>query len=416
MHPVLFEIPLPHVNVPLGPALLLLSLVGAVVAALGHRARARDVTGLGAAMALAAASAAFGLRGKEATLGPLPLYGFGVMLCAGLFAGWFLCLAHSERDGLPREASAETYFAAAVAGLVGARLLYVLTNLHDFGSVVDALAFRSGGLVFYGGVLGGFAGSLVHARRRGLDWFAWADAAAPSLALGSMLGRMGCYFAGCDYGLPLGPGASAFLVRLGTFPRWSDEVAGPGAGSPAWVEQVLHRGLPFERTASQPVHPAQLYEAVASCAILVLLVVLRTRKQFRGQVFLAFVSLYGAMRFLLETIRDDPERGSYGPTAAPRVLVALGLVALSAAFVVGPLRSLVRPASRAMALALATAVPVVAYLALASRRQALALSTSQWIALGSSFAAAYVWRKSMRGFPEATPGAAVTPEPTEAPG
>lgn len=397
MHPVLFEIPLPHLVVPLGTSLALLAIVGALVAALGWRARARDLVALGAAIAVASAFAAAGLRGKVAILGPMPIYGFGVMLCAGLTAGFILCLAHAERDGLSRDASAGTYFAAAVAGLLGARLLYVLTNLRDFDSVAQAFAFQSGGLVFYGGVLGGLAGSVAYARRHRLDWFAWADAAAPSLALGSMLGRIGCYFAGCDYGVRLAPGAARFFTRLGTFPRWPDDVAGAGAGSPAWVDQVLYHGLPFDRPTALPVHPTELYESFTSCIVFAALLLLRERKQFRGQIFLAFVTLYGAARFALETVRDDPERGLYGPAAAPSVLVALGFLVLGAAFVAGPSRSFATPVLRAATRALAATLPLVAYAALASRTERTPLSTSQWIALATSLAAAFVWRRSVRG-------------------
>lgn len=401
MHPVLFEIPLPRVAVPLGVSSLLLAIVGAAIALLGRRARARDLVVLGAAMSVVCLFGAFGLRGKEATLGPLPIYGFGVMLCAGLFAGWFLCLAHAERDGLPREASAGTYVAAAVCGLLGARLLYVLTNHRAFASLGEALAFRSGGLVFYGGVVGGFAGASIYALRHRVDLLAWADAAAPSLALGSMLGRIGCYFAGCDYGRPLGPGASRFLEKLGTFPRWPDVIAGPGAGSPAWVDQVLYRGLPYDRPMAMPVHPTQLYESVTSGIVLLLLLVMRAHKQFRGQVFLAFVMLYGGARFALEVLRDDPERGAYGPALAPRALVAIGFATLACAFAAGPARSIGNARSRAAASAVAVASPLVAYMA-ASQGEPLPLSTSQWIAIGSSVAAAAAWRKlTRRGSPRA---------------
>jgi phosphatidylglycerol:prolipoprotein diacylglycerol transferase len=380
---------------------MLLAMIGVVVGLLGRRARARDLVALGASMTVGGLVGAFGLRGKVATLGPLPIYGFGVMLCAGLFAGWFLCLSSAERDGLPREASAATYVAAAVCGLFGARVLYVLTNFGAFASLGEALAFRSGGLVFYGGVAGGFAGALLYAARRRLDFLAWADAATPSLALGSMLGRIGCYFAGCDYGRPLAPGASRLLVRLGTFPRWPDEVAGPGAGSPAWVDQVLYRGLPYDRATAMPVHPTELYESAASGIVLLLLIAMRAHKQFRGQVFLAFVTLYGAMRFALETLRDDPERGLYGPAFAPGALGAIGFAALACAFVGGPARSIAHPRWRALAYVLALASPVVAYLATSSWRQPVALSTSQWIAIGSSVAGAVAWRRLTRSEPAA---------------
>jgi phosphatidylglycerol:prolipoprotein diacylglycerol transferase len=393
VHPVLFEIPFPHASASLGPSLLLLALAGVVVAGLGRRARARDFVFFGLSIAIVSLLLSVGFRGKQATLGPLPIYGFGVMLCAGLVAGWFLCVSNAERDGLPREAIAGAYFVTAASGLFGARVLYVLTNLRDFSSLADALAFRSGGLVFYGGVLGGFVGSLAYVRKKGVSWFAWADVAAPSLALGSMLGRIGCYLAGCDYGLPLGPGAPRWLSRLGTFPRWPDEIAGAGAGSPAWVDQVLYRGLPFDRAVSMPVHPTQLYEATTSFAIVCFLVWLRSHRAFRGQLFLTFVSLYGVARFLLETVRDDPERGLYGPAAIPSVLVAFGFLAMATAFVAGPARSFERPVQRWLVCAVAAALPVVAYVVFAARRQPTSLSTSQWIAISSSLAAGLVWRK-----------------------
>lgn len=390
---MLLEIPLPHASVPLGRAFLLLAVVGALVALLGRRAESRDFVALGLSTALLSLLLSVSLRGKVATLGPLPIYGFGVMLCAGLLAGWFLCLAHAERDGLPREAIGATYFVTAICGLLGARLLYVLTNLRDFSSLADGLSFRSGGLVFYGGILGGLLGSVAYVRKKRLSWFAWSDVAAPSIALGSMLGRIGCYLAGCDYGLPLGPGAPRWLARLGTFPRWPDEIAGAGAGSPAWVDQVLYRGLPFERAVSMPVHPTQLYEAGTSFFIVLCLVWLRSRRAFRGQIFLTFVALYGAARFLLETVRDDPERGLYGPAAIPSWLAAVGFFAMAAAFAAGPVQSFERPLQRKLALVLAAAVPVIAYLAFSSRHQATSLSTSQWIAIASSLAAGLVWRR-----------------------
>lgn len=393
MHPVLLRIPLPLWDVPLGPALVLLVLAALVIAELGRRGRAWDLVVLGLATAAAAAVGAARFRGQSVALEPIPLYGFGVFLSAGLLGGWGLTLRLAERDGLPREVIAGCYFATAVCGLVGARVLYVLTNLADFGSPGDVLAFRSGGLVFYGGVIGGFVGSLVYLRQSHVPWLAWADVAAPSLALGSLLGRVGCFLAGCDYGVPLGAGAPRWLARLGTFPRWPDDLAGAGAGSPAWVDHVLHRGLSLDSVASLPVHPTQLYESVAVLLLLAGLLALRGRRAFQGQIFFTFVAGYGALRFLLEVLRDDPERGLYGPRATPAVLVSVGLLVLAAAFLIGPSRALARPRFRSIARAVALATPVFAYVGLRAGHGApTALSTSQWIALSSSLAVGAAWR------------------------
>ena len=337
---MLFRIPLPQGTFALAHALVAVAVAGLIVAELGRRARALDLVLLGVGVAAGCLYSASRSSGVTFELESLPLYGFGVLLCAALVGGWFLTLALAERDGLSRDVIAGCYFTASASGFVGARILYVLTNLGDFHSLADVFAFRSGGLVFYGGVAGGFVGSVVYARRRRIDWFAWADVAAPSLALGSVLGRVGCYLAGCDYGIPLAPSAPAWLTRLGTFPRWPDDVAGPGAGSPAWADQVLYRGLSLDSVASLPVHPTQLYESAAAGALLIFLLALRERAAFRGQVFLAYIGGYGLLRFVLEAVRDDPERGFYGPVVAPRVLVALGLAVVSAALALGPARQI----------------------------------------------------------------------------
>jgi phosphatidylglycerol:prolipoprotein diacylglycerol transferase len=393
VHPVLLEVPFPAWPVPLGPALAALAVVGFIVAALGARARSWDLVMLGAGAGVASFISALRFRGQTIAMGPMPLYGFGVLFCAALLAGWVLSQRLAHLQGLSGDVIARCYFTTAVSGLAGARVLYVLTNLRDFHSLADVLAFRSGGLVFYGGVLGGFLGSLVSLRRSGVPWLAWADVAAPCLALGSMLGRVGCYLAGCDYGVRLGPNAPRFLVRLGTFPHWPDGVAGPFAGSPAWVDQVLYRNLPLDSATSLPVHPTQLYESVLAGALFAALLGLLPRRRFRGEVFLAFVAGYGALRFLLETVRDDPERGLYGPSGPPALLWSLGFLVLAVAFIAGGSRAITPSPARALSRVSAVFVTLALYLALRSAHRAeTALSTSQWIAMLTSIAAAVAWR------------------------
>jgi phosphatidylglycerol:prolipoprotein diacylglycerol transferase len=223
-----------------------------------------------------------------------------------------------------------------VAGFLGARLLYVLTNVKDFHSVGEAFAFQAGGLTFYGAFGAGVFGSYWVLRKRDLSWLAFADAAAPGLALSSTIGRIGCYLAGCDYGTPLRPHAPHWLERLGTFPKWPDEVAGAAAGSPAWVDHVLNHGLSLSTKASLPVHPVELYEAAASLAVFAGLIASRRARRFRGQTFIALVLAYGATRLFLETVRGDPERGILGPLSlsqwialASFAAIALGLRHLS---------------------------------------------------------------------------------------
>src|SRR6187551_2521340 len=154
MHPVLFKIPLPAWSLPLGPTLFALAGLGLVLALLAQRKRALDLLLIGVLALVSGLVGGFLFRGQRFTLESLPIYSYGAMLCASLVVGWFLTLWLGTRDGLPRELLANCYFVAAIAALVGSRMLYVLTNLHEFRDLLDVLAVRRGGLVAYGGFVG----------------------------------------------------------------------------------------------------------------------------------------------------------------------------------------------------------------------------------------------------------------------
>lgn len=396
VHPVLFVIPLPAWTLPLGPVLLAAALVGAAVAVAGRRSRAPDLVAVGGAACVVAAALALRLWGERSAFAPMPIYSFGAFLCIALATGWLVAMRLSVRAGIPQDIVAGAFFASATAGFLGARLLYVFTNLHDFHSLEDVLAFRSGGLVFYGAVVGGAMGAWAFLRGRGVSFPAFADVAAPALAAGAAFGRVGCYLAGCDYGVPLSPGAPRWLARAGAFPRWPDGVAGPAAGSPAWLDHVLTRGLPWDARESLPVHPTQLYESIGLLGLVFGLLRLFGRRRFHGEVFATFVMTYSALRFLLETLRDDPERRLFGPEGSPRLLWALGALLLSVSFVLGPARSIRVASRRAAASAFAFVVPPAVAVAASGRGGSVALSTSQWIALASFVAFVPLWRRLER--------------------
>ena len=396
MHPVLFKIPLPAWALPLGPALLALSGVGILLSLYAKRNGQFDLLVIGVLAALSGLVGATLFWGQRYVLESLPIYSYGAMLCLSIVVGWFLTLRLGERDGLSRELLANCYFVTAIAALLGSRLLYVLTNWHEFHGLLEMLAVRRGGLVAYGGFLGGFVGSWWYLRRRGTNLLSWADVAAPSLASGLMLTRIGCYWFGCDFGKPLGASAPGWLKRLGTFPRWPSDVL-EGAGSPAWLQHVDLRGLSVSAQASLPVHPTELYESLAGALLLLLCWQLRTVARFRGEVFLAFTFGYGYLRFLLEMLRDDSERGSFGPALREHVLIPSLLVLLAAAFVYGPARSITQRLMRRAAMALACALPIVLYWLLrpvaTATPSVVQLSTSQWISVLTALAAALAWHQ-----------------------
>ena len=395
MHPILFSIPLPGITIPLFPALLALAAVGVVLALFGYRKRATDLLVIGVAAAAGGAFAAFSFRGEVYTLSPLPVYSYGAMLCLSIIVGWYLSLGLATKDGLPRDVMANCYFVTAVAALIGARLLYVATNVDEFASFKDLFALRRGGLVAYGGFLGGFLGSWWFLKRHRIRLLPWADVAVPSLASGLVITRLGCYLYGCDFGKPLSEEAPSFLKSLGTFPKWPEGTVLEGSGSPAWIQHVNQRGLSPDASASLPVHPTQLYEVLTGLVLLGLVFVARKNQRFRGQVFLAFTIGYGVLRFALEVLRDDLERGAFGPHLSQHVVLPAAALAFGLAFAFGPARSIARDNLRRGAQALALVPAPLLYLLLKptsfAQGVAVQLSTSQWIGLGTGVAAALVW-------------------------
>lgn len=324
--------------------------------------------------------------------GTLPLYSYGVMLGLSFIVGWYLTLGLAEREGLPREIMANCYVVTALSAVVASRLLFVVTNLESFDSIGEVFEVRSGGMVAYGGFLGGFLGSWAYLRWKGLPLIPWADVAVPSLASGLLITRIGCYLYGCDFGRPLSDGAPAFLKKLGTFPRWGEEIADASAGSPAWTQHLAEGRIDAESTASLPVHPTQLYESLLGAALLAMLLVARRYQRFRGQIFLYFTFAYGVARFSLEFLRDDRERGDIPPALEPHILFTVCMLIFGAAFAVG-----IAPAIRNRGLQIAAQVAAFVPALLVAKAfwpeafqvtAQVRLSTSQFIGLASAVAAA----------------------------
>ncbi len=328
-------------------------------------------------------------------LDSIPIYSYGVMLGLSLVVGWYLTLGLCKKDGLPEETMANNYVITAIVAVVAARLLYVLTNLDEFKTFGAVFSMRTGGLVAYGGFLGGFAGSLAYLRSKRIRLMPWADVAVPSLASGLAITRIGCYLFGCDFGKPLAETAPAWLKAIGTFPKWASGTISPGVGSPAWHEHDLRKLVPPDATHSLPVHPTQIYESLVGIGLLALLLWARRRQRFRGQIFFLFTFAYGAIRFMIEMLRDDPERGSLPMAMAEHVLIPLCLVVLAVAYCFSFARLAENTTVRRVTQALSFVPAVVAIVLLRPETFAgavnISLSTSQFIGLASAVAVAVAY-------------------------
>jgi phosphatidylglycerol:prolipoprotein diacylglycerol transferase len=277
--------------------------------------------------------------------GAQPIYSYGVLLGVSLIVGYPLVVRTAARlDRSREELIGNAYLITALCGVIGSRLLYVLENrelLQESGGAWFDIT--SGGVTAYGGFLGGLIGAAIYLRSKRESLAAFADACMPAAALGTVLTRIGCYLYGCDFGTPLSESAPGWLKALGTFPRWEHDDLRV-YGSPAWLHHIDRYGLLRDSKASMPVHPTQLYEALAGLVLLGLALLLARRRAFAGQVALIVAMSYGTWRFLIEYLRDDPER-AYAFQLSWAQLISLLLVPVCAV-VYSVLRGRARRAAR----------------------------------------------------------------------
>lgn len=251
-------------------------------------------------------------------LGELTITSFGVMLALAFLSGHFVLQSELSRLGANRELSADALLGALVGGIVGAKLYYValywdLTAADPFG-----MLFSRGGLVWYGGFLGGVLGVIWIIRRKGASIPLTADAIAPALALSYSIGRLGCFLVGDDYGRP----TNSFVGLA--FPR----------GQPPSTAGNLRRfGTDVDPaildTEVLAVHPTQLYESGLSLLFFFLLVRLRAHPHQKGWLFALWLALAGAERFFVELFRakDDRFLGSF--TLAQAISVGVIVVGVT---------------------------------------------------------------------------------------
>src|SRR5579872_1658152 len=155
MHPILLRIPLPHGPLKVWWALVAVAIISLGLGLAAAARRDRSSAGTSTAVALAALAAAWKWHAVTYEAPNVPIYAYGVMLGLSLVVGWYLTLTLADRDGLPQETMANCYVVTALVALAGSRILYVITNLDEFHSFWDVFALRNGGLVAYGGFIGG---------------------------------------------------------------------------------------------------------------------------------------------------------------------------------------------------------------------------------------------------------------------
>jgi len=237
-------------------------------------------------------------------VGSFSVHWYGVLLAIGFLAALWTASRRARLDGLAPEKIIDAGVWLILGAILGARALYVISYwdrlfqqpLIPKAPWTEIFMVQRGGLVFYGGLIGAILSGILYARRARLPLWRFADAMAPSIALGSVPGRLGCLMNGCCYG------------RVTSLP---------------WA---IHFPADHD-TGGQGVHPTQIYDALLNLALYLFLAWLYRRKKFDGQVFAIYLVGYALTRSLVEAFRGDYLVRYFAGALTPAQLVSVGILA-----------------------------------------------------------------------------------------
>ncbi|MEJ2184491.1 MAG: prolipoprotein diacylglyceryl transferase [Gemmatimonadota bacterium] len=242
---------------------------------------------------------------------------FGLMMFLAFIVGsWILSLQLKRRD-LDPDIAWDAILWIAVGGIFGAKAYYIALHVPDLmANPVRELTSR-GGLVWYGGFIGGVTAYYLYIRRHKLPLAHMFDATAPALAIAYATGRVGCFLVGDDYGLP----THAWYGIA--FPKGS-----PPSTAGYFRSLGVHIPATVPNNAVLAVHPTQLYEIFLGLVMFAILWKLSKRVMAPGRLFAVFMVLYAIERFFIEFVRAKGDRYVFGLSTSQ--VASILLVALAA--------------------------------------------------------------------------------------
>jgi phosphatidylglycerol:prolipoprotein diacylglycerol transferase len=230
------------------------------------------------------------------------------MLVLAFLSSTWLAYWRARREHLDPEVIADMSFWVFLFGLMGARLFYCFEYWGDeIKTVWDVVQYWKGGVVYYGGIIGGVIAFFVYRWLRPFPLRPYMDVLAPSIAIGTLFGRLGCFLNGCCFG------DICQLPWAVSFPP----------DSPPWSQQVKLGLISLNSPQSLPVHPTQLYSALDALVLLLLLSAYYPLRRRDGEVIGLLMLTYPITRFAIEYLRNDEGVFFAGMTISQTISVAL---------------------------------------------------------------------------------------------
>lgn len=216
---------------------------------------------------------AFSIQPVAVNLFGVNLYFYAICIVLGIAVAMILCYQSKEKFGVSFDFVFESLIPAVLIGLIGARIYYMAFNWKNNNlSLFQLFNIRNGGLAIYGGLLTGLIVILIRCKKYKINCLNFLDYVVPFIAIAQSIGRWGNFFNKEAYGTE-----TANLFRMG---------------------MMTSNGY-------QEVHPAFLYESIATLTIFIFLRILQKNRKFKGQIFYFYLFLYGGIRMLIEGIRVD---------------------------------------------------------------------------------------------------------------
>ncbi len=229
------------------------------------------------------------------SFGPLRLYSYGLFVATGVLAAILMIRRNARVSGLNPDISVDLAMTTVISGFTGARIFYVIEFWDYFkNSPLDVLKIWQGGIVLYGGLMGGLLGFILFIKLSKLSFLTMLDLFVPATALAQGFGRLGCFMNGCCFG------------------RSCDL---PWAVKFSFLEAK--------------VHPTQIYESIFCFLLAVFLYRLWKKKPAVGTVSFAYFTIYPVGRFIIEFFRGDSNRLFY---LTPAQWVSIVFIVVSFAF------------------------------------------------------------------------------------
>jgi phosphatidylglycerol---prolipoprotein diacylglyceryl transferase len=238
------------------------------------------------------------------------LYSYGVLIAIAFLVALWLVGRLAKRTGLNQDAVTNLGIYCALAAIGGAKLMMFIVDFPHYREhpedILSMSTVRAGG-VFYGGLIAALVVAFWHMHRTKLPALQTADVFAPAVALGHGIGRLGCFAAGCCWGIP-------------SDRPWAVTFTDPEA------ERLV--GVPL----NVPLHPTQLYEAFAEFVIFGILYWRFRRPHAPGSIIGLYLMLYSITRFIVEFFRNHEQGNLWGTPLDTSQWISLCLLMLGAWF------------------------------------------------------------------------------------